>query len=110
MPPRIDVHQHIPLPVDPGGHVSCPHCNTQLADVERHKRVVEDIIPAKIITTCYHTTSGYCPCCRKRIESRGEDQPPAADLPHGLHGLSPVPYVSKPRWDPALRPVPLHEP
>jgi transposase len=88
MPPRIDVHQHIALPIDSGRHVSCPHCNTQLAEVERHKRIVEDIIPAKIITTCYHTTSGYCPCCRKRVESRGEDQPPAADLPHAQLGIN----------------------
>ena len=88
MPPRIDVHQHIPLPMDTGGHLSCPHCNTQLAEVEHHKRIVEDIIPAKIITTCYHTTSGYCPCCRKRVESRGEEQPPAADLPHAQLGIN----------------------
>jgi transposase len=88
MPPSIDVHQPVPLPVDAGGHVSCPDCCTQLLDVEHHERLVEDLIPAKIVTTCYHTTSGYCPCCRKYVESRGEDQPPAADLPHAQLGIN----------------------
>jgi transposase len=88
MPAKIDVHQRVPLPVDAAGHASCPHCNTRLAEVERHERIVEDVVPAKIITTCYHTASGFCPCCRKRVESRGDDQPPAADLPHAQLGLN----------------------
>ncbi len=94
MPAKIDTHQHVPLPVDAMKHATCPHCNTQLADVQRHQRIVEDIIPAKIITTCYHTASGYCPCCRKRVESRGEDQPPAADLPHAQLGLNTLATVA----------------
>ena len=87
-PVRIDVHQEVPVPLDAAGQPSCPHCCTQLADVRHHERVVEDIVPAKVITTCYHTTSGYCPCCRKRIESRADEQPPAADLPHAQLGLN----------------------
>jgi len=88
---QIDVHQQVPLPVDLGGAVSCPHCKTQLSDVKQHQRVVEEIIPVKVQTTCYHTTSGWCPSCRKHIESRAPEQPPAADLPHaqlGLHALT----------------------
>jgi len=87
-PATIDVHQEVPVPVDAAGQPSCPHCRTQLADVRHHERVVEDIVPAKVITTCYHTTSGYCPCCRKRIESRAQEQPPAADLPQAQLGLN----------------------
>jgi transposase len=87
-PAKIDEHQDLPLPIDAAGKVSCPHCKTQLNEVEHHQRVVEDIVPAKVITTCYHTTSGYCPCCRRRIESRAEDQPPAADLPHAQLGIN----------------------
>jgi transposase len=41
---------------------------------------VEDIEPAKAAVRCYHTVSGYCPGCRKRIESRAPEQPPAADV------------------------------
>lgn len=88
MPEKIDVHQEVPVPVDDGGKASCPHCRTQLSDVAKHQRLVEDIVPAKIITTCYHTTSGYCPSCRKVVESRAAEQPPAADLPHAQLGLN----------------------
>jgi transposase len=50
--------------------------------------VVEDIIPSSIVTTCYQTHSGYCPRCRKRVESRTVDQPPASDLPHAQLGIN----------------------
>ena len=85
---QIDVHQDVSVPVDGLGQPSCPHCKTQLSDVEHHDRVVEDIIPAKVVTTCYHTTSGWCPSCRKQMESRAEDQPPAHDLPHAQLGIN----------------------
>jgi transposase len=88
MPATIDVHQDVPAPIDAAGRPSCPHCRTQLSDVKQHERLVEDIVPSKVVTTCYHTTSGYCPSCRKVIESRGVDQPPAADLPHAQLGLN----------------------
>ncbi|HZZ42461.1 MAG TPA: IS66 family transposase [Tepidisphaeraceae bacterium] len=88
MPEAVDVHQEMPLPVDAAGKVSCPHCKTRLARVRRHKRLVEDIIPARVITTCYHTTSGYCPSCRRTIESRADHQPPACDLPHAQLGIN----------------------
>ena len=87
-PDKIDVHQDVPVPVDELGKPSCPHCKTQLSGVEHHDRVVEDIVPAKVVTTCYHTISGYCPCCRKEVESRAEDQPPAHDLPHAQLGIN----------------------
>lgn len=86
-PKKIDVHQEVSLPVDEGGKLCCPHCRTQLSEVRHHRRVVEDIVPSEVITTCYHTHSGYCPSCRKHVESRAEDQPPAADLPHAQLGL-----------------------
>lgn len=88
MPSRIDVHQPVPVPINGVGQPSCPHCRTQLSDVKHHRRIVEDIVPSKVITTCYHTTGGYCPSCRKQVESRAEDQPPAADLPHAQLGLN----------------------
>lgn len=88
MPAHIDVHQPVPVPIDADGQACCPHCHTQLSDVKRHERVVEDLVPAQIRVTCYHTISGYCPSCRERVESRAEEQPPAADLPHGQLGLN----------------------
>lgn len=88
MPQRIDVHEQVNVPIDNFGKPCCPQCRSQLSDVEHHERLVEELIPSKILTTCYHTTSGWCPCCRKSVESRAENQPPAADLPHAQLGLN----------------------
>ena len=88
MPDHIDVHQEVPLPRDPAGRESCPRCNACLLDLEDHERVVEDIIPAKVVVTCYHTRSGWCPCCRKQVESRAPEQPPAANIPDGQLGIN----------------------
>src|SRR6266487_825288 len=81
-PAQIDVHQQVSLPIDLQGAISCPHCRTQLSEVKHHQRIVEEIIPVKVQTTCYHTIAGWCPSCRKHLESRADDQSPAADLPH----------------------------
>ncbi len=88
MPAIIDVQETVTLPVDALGKTCCPDCRSQLNEIETHERYVEELIPSKVVTTCYHTTSGWCPCCRKRIESRAENQPPAADLPHAQLGLN----------------------
>jgi len=66
----------------------CPQCRSQLSDVRHHERYVEELVPAEVVTVCYHTTSGFCPSCRQRVESRAESQPPAADLPHAQLGLN----------------------
>lgn len=88
IPQKIDQHIEVPIAHDSAGAVTCPHCNTQLSEVKQHQRLVEDILPSKAVVKCYHTTSGYCPCCRRRIESRAPEQPPAADVPHGQVGLN----------------------
>jgi hypothetical protein len=93
-PNQIDVHQQVPLPVDLSGAVSCPHCKTQLSDVKHHERVVEEIIPVKVQTLCYHCISGWCPSCRKHIESRAPEQPPAADLPHAQLGINALTWAA----------------
>lgn len=88
MPDHIDAHQPVPLPTDSQGRESCPCCHSCLTEIEQHQRVVEDIIPAKVVVTVYQTRSGYCPSCRKRVESRALEQPPAANIPHGQLGLN----------------------
>jgi len=88
VPDHIDVHQPVPLPADDSGREACPWCKSCLTDVEDRERIVEDIIPAKVVVTCYHTRSGWCPSCRKRVESRALEQPPAANLPHGQIGIN----------------------
>jgi len=87
-PRKINVRQDVALPVDAQGEVCCPHCRTQLSKVKRHRRIVEDIVPSSVITTCYQTHSGYCPNCRKRVESRAVDQPPVANRPHAQLGIN----------------------
>jgi transposase len=87
MPKKIDRHQTVPLPKDAGKKPICPHCRTRLAQLRKHRRIVEDLIQATVETTCYHTQSGHCPRCCRRIESRDAQQPPASNLPHGQLGL-----------------------
>jgi len=88
MPDKIDIHEQVNVPIDNFGKPCCPECKSQLSDVQHHERIVEDTIPSQVITTCYHTTSGWCPHCRKSVESKAENQPPAADLPHAQLGLN----------------------
>ena len=88
MPDHIDSHQHVPLPKDPAGRESCPRCNACLTDVQDRQRLVEDIIPAKVVVKRYHTRSGWCPGCRRQVESRAPEQPPAANIGHGQLGLN----------------------
>lgn len=87
-PNKIDVRQEVALPKDGRGQPACPHCRAQLSQLKHHRRIVEDIVPSKVITTCYRTHSGYCPSCRRRVESRAEDQPPAADIAQTQLGLN----------------------
>ena len=87
MPLKIDRTIDVPLAGVEGG-CRCPRCAGELDDLKDHERVVEDIVPATVIATCYRTRSGFCRHCNRRVESRHADQPPAADLPHAQLGLN----------------------
>ena len=87
-PPKIDGTVKVSLPKDKRGRPLCPHCRGELKKLKRHRRVVEDLIPAHVRVTCYRTASGYCPHCKRRVESRARGQPPPADLPHGQLGIN----------------------
>jgi transposase len=76
-PAKIDRTVPVPLGGGRGGACECPDCRGELEDFQDHERLVEDIIPAKVVTTCYQTRSGYCKRCRRRVESRHPEQPPA---------------------------------
>jgi hypothetical protein len=88
VPACVDVDQDVPLPTGAAGRPACPRCNCSLSDVKGHERLVEDIVPSKVVVTRYHTASGYCAMCRRRVESRAPEQPPAANVPHGQLGLN----------------------
>jgi transposase len=87
-PRRIDRRRDVPLPRDVTGKCCCPECHTQLSQIKHHRRLVEDIVPAKVVAIGYATHSGYCPQCRRRVESRDPDQPPPANLPHAQLGIN----------------------
>jgi transposase len=72
------------------GEGLCPHCRTPLeaGTIRKHRRAVEDLVPARAEVVCYRTASGYCPRCNRRVESRHPRQPPAADLPHAQFGIN----------------------
>jgi hypothetical protein len=59
-----------------------------LQQLRRHKRIVEDLIRSTVQTTCYHTRSGLCPNCGRRVESRHPEQPPAANVPQAQLGIN----------------------
>lgn len=95
MPAKIDHHQDVPLPMDRSRRRAvCPHCKCPLTRLRRRKRIVEDLVPSAVETTCYHTRSGYCPHCRKSVESRAPEQPPAANIPHGQLGINALATVA----------------
>jgi transposase len=84
----IDRDQQVPLPTDSHRQAICPACRCPLSRLRMHQRIVEDLVPSAVETTCYHTASGYCPKCRKRIESRSPEQPPTANVPHAQLGIN----------------------
>lgn len=91
VPLAIDQKIDVPLPRDKHGKPTCPVCFTQLQQIRKHRRIVEDLVPQKRVVSCYLTTSGYCPSCRQTLESRAEDQPPVKaglDLPQSQLGIN----------------------
>jgi len=88
VPDHVDVHRDVPPPKDSRGRPACPLCNCRLGDLRRHERLTEDLVPAKVIVTCYHTVSGYCAMCGRRVETRAPEQPPAANVPHAQLGIN----------------------
>lgn len=94
MPAHIDQTIDVPLPKDEQGQRVCPHHGVPLRDVQEHRRVVEDLVPATVRVTCYGTVSGYCPVCDQYVESRHPEQPPPADVPQPQLGLNTLATVA----------------
>ena len=87
-PAKVDQHADVPLPRDGAGRESCPRCHACLLETAGHDRLVEDVAESQVVVKVYHTRSGWCPACRRRVESRAAEQPPAANLPHGQLGIN----------------------
>jgi uncharacterized protein YdcH (DUF465 family) len=89
-PAKIDEHIPVPVSRDAWGKACCPKCRAQLSEVQKHRRIVEDLVPSQKLVRCYHTVSGYCAGCRRVVESRASEQPPAppgVELPQSQLGL-----------------------
>jgi transposase len=90
-PDHVDRTVDVPLPRHRRTREPlCPHCRTPLeaGTVKKHRRLVEELVPARAEVVCYRTAGGYCPRCKRRVESRGPGQPPPSDLPHAQLGVN----------------------
>jgi len=104
-PPPTEIHAEVevPLEADADGRCLCPDCRRVLADLADHDRDVEEVAPPPPPrVTRYHTHSGFCPGCRRRVESRHPDQPPAADVPHAQLGLNALAIAAALKHDAGL--------
>ena len=59
----------------------CPHCHGSIENIHTRKQYIEEVIPAQTVVICYRTYKGYCPHCRRKVESRHPDQ-----IPHRMIG------------------------
>lgn len=92
-PPPDHVNRVVDVPLrrhTRTGERLCPRCRTPLRPgaFKKHRRLVEDLVPARVEVVCYRTASGYCPNCQRRVETRHPGQPPACGrtLPHAVLG------------------------
>jgi transposase len=104
-PETIDRTVEVPLPRHrQTRRPLCPHCRTPLepGTLKKHRRAVEDLVPARAEVICYRTHSGYCPRCKRRVETRHPEQPPPADLPHAQLGINALAEAAALRVDSRL--------
>ncbi len=61
-PAKIDARVEVDQP-------TCPRCGGQLSErpTDSYTRVVEDIVPAKVVTTEYVVKRRYCRCCNRQV-------------------------------------------
>lgn len=71
VPEQVDEHVFVPLD-------ACPRCGGSVQDLRPlAPQYVDDITPPpnpQHRVRCYHNQSGYCPRCRRRVESRHSEQ------------------------------------
>ena len=52
----------------------CPDCNAELVDPQTVTQFQTDLPPIVPIVTQFNIESGYCPCCRRRVQGRHPEQ------------------------------------
>ena len=64
----------------------CPHCREALAEPERvTERVIEDVVPSRVVTTRFTLGEYTCPGCGAHVESRHTDCPQKGKFGIGVH-------------------------
>ena len=63
----------------------CPHCGGPVEKVEDHEHVEVDIPEVRPLVRKFHTQSGYCHRCRRRVRSRHPEQTSTATGTAGIH-------------------------
>jgi transposase len=66
-PEQIDRALHVPCRV-------CPDCNVELVDPKIVVQYQTDLPPIVPLVTQFHIETGYCPCCRERVQGRHPQQ------------------------------------
>jgi transposase len=66
-PEQIDRTVHVPCSV-------CPDCSTPLLELDQTTQLQTDLPPIVPIVTQFIIQTGYCPCCRRRVQGRHPEQ------------------------------------
>jgi transposase len=66
-PEQIDRHVYVPCRV-------CPDCHSELLELDRIVQYQTDLPPIVPIITQFSIETGYCPCCRRRVQGRHPEQ------------------------------------
>ena len=64
----------------------CPHCRAPLGEPERvTERVIEDVVPSRVVTTRFALGTYTCPGCGAHVEARHADCPQKGKFGIGVH-------------------------
>jgi transposase len=66
-PEQIDRQVHVPCRV-------CPDCSSELLELDQIVQFQTDLPPIVPIVTQFTIETGYCPCCRRRVQGRHPEQ------------------------------------
>jgi transposase len=64
---QIDRRVHVPCRV-------CPDCSSELLELDQIVQFQTDLPPIVPIITQFTIETGYCPCCRRRVQGRHPEQ------------------------------------
>jgi transposase len=66
-PEQTDRHIHVPCSV-------CPDCDSPLLELDQITQWQTDLPPIVPVVTKFTVATGYCPCCRRRVQGRHAEQ------------------------------------